>query len=70
MVLVASSCGIIYKSYALRRQVHNKRRKTTKYYGKVCNRPPRWADNDRTDWTMKTTTGGVTYLSQYIEAMQ
>ena len=39
MALVPSSCGKIYKSYALRRQVHNKRWNTTKYYGKACIRP-------------------------------
>ena len=32
-----------------------KRRKTAIYYGKVCKRPPKWADDDRTDWTMKAT---------------
>ena len=70
MVLVSSSCSIIYQSYALRRLVHNKRRKTAFYYGKVCKRLRKRADDDRTDWTMKTTTRGLTYFSQYIEAMR
>ena len=30
-----------------------KRRKTTIYYGKVCKRPPKLVDDDRTDWTTK-----------------
>ena len=40
-----------------------RRRKPTKHYGKACNRPPEWADNDRTDWTMKTTTEDNRYKS-------
>ena len=32
-----------------------KRRKPAFYYGEVCKRPPKWADNDLTDWTMKVT---------------
>ena len=31
-----------------------KRRKPAIYYGKVCKRPPKWADYDQTDWTMKS----------------
>ena len=31
-----------------------KRRKPAFYYGKVCKRLPKWADDDRTDWTMKS----------------
>ena len=38
-----------------------KRRKMMKCYDKVCNRPPTWADDDRTDWTMKTTTEDTRY---------
>ena len=31
-----------------------KRRKPAIYYGKICKRPPKLVDDDRTDWTMKS----------------
>ena len=40
-----------------------KRRKTAIYYGKVCKRLRKRADDDRTDWTMKTTTEDLMYMT-------
>ena len=47
-----------------------KGRKTTNYHGKVCNRPPKWVDDDRTDWTMRTTTEDHRCTTAYSEAMR
>ena len=56
MVLVPFSRDTIYKSCGLRKQIHrndeNRQFITVKY---VFDHP-KWVDDDRTDWTMKTTT--------------
>ena len=56
MVLVPSSRGTIYKSCALRKSVHRNDEIRQFITVKYVNDPPKWADDDRTDWTMKTTT--------------
>ena len=45
-------------------------RTTAIYYGKVCNRPPKWADDDRTDWTMKTTAQDSMHFTAHAETMR
>ena len=47
-----------------------KRRKTAIYYGKVCKRLRKRADDDRTDWTMQTTTGNLIYFASHSETMR
>ena len=52
--------GPIFMRHDLQKQSGHKvstrkRRKLVIYYGKVCKRPPKLADDDRTDWTMKAT---------------
>ena len=56
MALVPSSHGTIYKSYALWKYVHRNEEKLQFITVKYVNDPPKGADDDRTDWTMKTTT--------------
>ena len=49
MALVSSSRGEIYRSKVVIKSVHEKDGKTAFYYGKVCKRLPKWADDDQTD---------------------
>ena len=67
--------GLIFTRQVLRKGKMEKvgtqkRRKTTIYHGKACNRPPKWADDDLTDWAMKTTTGNLIYFASHLEAMR
>ena len=55
MVLVPSSRGMIYKSCALRKYVYRNDENWHFIPVKYVNDPPKWADDDQTDWTMKAT---------------
>ena len=70
MVLVPSSRGTIYKSCALWKSVHRNDENRQYITVKYVNNPPKWADDDRTDWTMKTTESDWLYYNAHFEVMQ
>ena len=47
-----------------------RQRKTTKHYGKACNRPPKWVDDARLKRTLKTTTQDNMHFTAHSEAMR
>ena len=55
MVLVPSSRGIIYNNCAFRKYVYRNDENWHFIPVKYVNDPPKWADDDQTDWTMKAT---------------
>ena len=52
----------VLQTIKMKKYVQNKRRKKTNDHGKVCKRVRKRADDDRTDWTMKTTTEDLMYF--------
>ena len=54
MVLVPSSCGTIYRSKVVTKYVYRNDENRHFITVKYVNDHPKWADDDRTDWTMKS----------------
>ena len=54
MVLVPSSRGTIYRSKKVTKSVHENDENRQFITVKYVNDPPKWADDDQTDWTMKS----------------
>ena len=61
MVLVPFLRDTIYKSCGLRKQIHRNDEKWQLITVKYVSDHPKRADDDRTDWTMKTTTRDQRY---------
>ena len=55
MALVSSSHGTIYRSKRVTKYVYRNDENRQFIMVKYLNDPPKWADDDRTDWTVKMT---------------
>ena len=70
MALVSVSRDKFYKRYRWKKYAHGVDEKRGNITVKYVIDPPKWADNDRTDWTIKTTTGDLMYFTAHSEEMQ